>query len=494
MSNASTPLFICLISVAVSHCFFQWSLQLLIFNVGVVLLATLGLTKPALKEGEFRPSPNMFMGSGKTPPSTVARELILKKKGGKGSAYFSDPSLAFGELSNFQYTVGKAIDFKQLLLEKADVIGPYCIDDENRQIVFVETEPDFDPAETGPFYFQSQRDHAVKLFVVPYEEYHRVIAELPNTHTDNLVLVYNTSRCGSTLLSKCCDSVTDMQAISEPDVFTGLTHLAAEAKGTRDEDIVALARSSGKLLCYLRRQKNPDRDAVCLKFRFQQVYINKLIQQALPDAKPIFLYRNGLDVIDSMGAAFINTGLYRAIRTIGIDTFYIWSISTLPDHLWKLMPLIRDPRFPMASFKPLGAVVPFVFTWLSVMQAAIEAKEAGTIDVMIRYEDMIKGKDAYVRKMLEAVGVKTRSSESSTKDEAKRTDSSAKASEIFNADVHQGVTRSKRTQIDQKTGKVVRSDRFAYLKPSDVSVIKNVMAYHETILCSEFIIPGTLSN
>jgi len=59
-----------------------------------------------------------------------------------------------------------------------DLLGPYCVDDETCSIVFVETAPDFDPAESGPFYFQSQREHAVRVYTIPFEEYNRVIAEL----------------------------------------------------------------------------------------------------------------------------------------------------------------------------------------------------------------------------------------------------------------------------------------------------------------------------
>lgn len=469
-----------LVTVVATVFYFQWSIQMLVLCLGVALVAILVLTPPTLKEGEHPPSPNMFVSTGKTASATFAQELILKKKGGKGSDYFSDASLGFGELSNFRFTKGRQIDFKQLLEEKGEVIGPYCVDDERRQIVFVETESNFDPAEVGPFYFQSQREHAIRLYTVPFEEYNRVIAELPNTHTNNLLMVYNTSRCGSTLLSKCCDNITEMQAISEPDVFTSLAHIASEAKGTRDDDIISLARSSGKLLCYLRRLKHPDRDAVCLKFRFQTIYINKLIKKALPDAKPVFLYRNGLDVIDSMGAAFINTGLYRAIRCIGVDTFYIWHISTLPHHLWKLLPLIRDQRFPKESFKPLGAVVPFVFTWLSVIEAAIEAQKQGDIAVSIRYEDMVQGKEAYVRKMLETVGML-----------ADKKHPAEPSANVFSSDVHEGVTKSSRTKFNDN-GDVVRSADFAYLNPGDVEMIQNVMSYHETILHSEYIVPGTL--
>jgi len=427
---------------------------------------------------------SIFIRTGKETVATSAQELILTKPGGKGSSYFCDPSVAFGSLTDFKYTVGKCIDFRQLLKEKSDVIGPYCVDDEHRQIVFVETKPGFDPAETGPFYFQSQRDNAIRLYTVPYEEYHAVIESLDQemTRTDNLLLVYNTSRCGSTLLSKCLDSLTSMQSISEPDIFSSLTHMASEAYGTRNKDIIKLARSHAKLLVYLRRKRHPDRTAICFKFRFQCVYAADLFQQAIPDAKAIFLYRNGLDVIDSMGAAFINTGLYRFIRAISLDSLYVYHASSLPEHLWKLMPLMKDTtRFPVSCYKWLGAVSPFVMTWISVMHKAMEAYNAGIICEMIRYEDLITGKTELVRQMLLKTGISV------------SVETSSKSIDVFKKDSHANTTtKSRRNLMNTSTGKMSRKG-FVYLKDKDVVAIKDVILRHEIIGSPDFIIPGTLT-
>jgi len=362
------------------------------------------------------------------------------------------------------------------------------VDDETRSIVFVETAPDFDPAEIGPFYFQSQREHAVRVYTVPFEEYHRVVAELDPemSSTKQLLMVYNTSRCGSTLLSKCLDQISNTRSISEPDIMTSLTHIASEAHGTRDADIIALASSSAKLLCYLRRRRYPDCETVCIKFRFQMVYIAELLQKAVPDAKAIFLYRNALDVIDSMCAAFISTGMYLAIRKISMDTFYLFYISTLPKNLPKLMPLMNDTeRFPQACYKHLGAVCPFVLSWISVMHYGLNAYRGGSIHACIRYEDMILGKTALVSKMLSVVGLLP--SDGKAKEDVMYSD------EVFKKDAHSGnqVTQSKRTVFNEETG-VVEVRSFAYLRGDDPEVIRDVLARHEEIEHSDYVIPGTI--
>lgn len=325
-------------------------------NLRLVVLGILVLGGILALYNALSPNQNHFISSGRSPPALVAEEWLLKKKGGRSTnAYWCDPSIAFASIKDFSFTgVRKQIDFATLLREKGDVIGPYCVDDETSSIVFVETAPDFDPAESGPFYFQSQREHAVRVYTVPFEEYNRVIAELDPvlSSTKQLLMVYNTSRCGSTLLSKCLDQLSNTRSISEPDIMTSLTHIASEAHGTRDADIIALARSSAKLLCYLRRRRYPDCETVCVKFRFQMVYIAELMQKAVPDAKSIFLYRNALDVIDSMCAAFISSGVYLAVRKLAMDVFYVFYVSTLPQNLPKLMPLMNDTeRFPQADRK-----------------------------------------------------------------------------------------------------------------------------------------------
>lgn len=464
-----------------------------IYNIGVNLrLVVLGILVLCCILAAFNvlsPNPNHFISSGRSPPAVCAEERSLKKKGGRSTnAYWCDPSIAFASIKDFSFTgTRKPIDFATLLREKGDVIGPYCVDDETRSIVFVETDPDFDPAESGPFYFQSQREHAVRVYTVPFEEYHRVIANLDSalSSTKQLLMVYNTSRCGSTLLSKCLDQISNTRSYSEPDIMTSLTHIASEAHGTRDADIIALARSSAKLLCYLRRRRYPDCETVCIKFRFQMVYIAELLQKAVPDAKSIFLYRNALDVIDSMCAAFINTGAYRAIRKIGMDVFYVFYVSTLPKNLPKLMPLMDDTeRFPQTCYKQLGAVCPFVLTWISVMHYALSAYRSGAIHACIRYEDMIIGKTALVSKMLSAVGVLPTT----------KTERPATSDEVFKKDAHSGhqVTQSKRTVFNEETG-VVEVRSFAYLRGDDPDMIRDVLARHEEVEHSDYVIPGTIT-
>jgi hypothetical protein len=216
------------------------------------------------------------------------------------------------------------------------------------------------------------------------------------------------------------------------------------------------------------------------------VYIAELIQKAVPDAKAIFLYRNALDVVDSMCAAFISTGMYLFVRKIALDTLYVFHISTLPKNMPKLMPLMNDTeRFPQSCYKHLGAVCPFVLSWISVMHYGLNAYRAGSIHACIRYEDMILGKTALVSKMLSAVGL--------LPSDGKGNVDVIYSDEVFKRDAHSGhqVTQSKRTVFNEATG-VVEVNSFAYLRGDDPDVIRDVLARHEEIEHSDYIIPGTI--
>ena len=56
-------------------------------------------------------------------------------------------------------------------------------------------------------------------------------------------------------------------------------HIASEAGGTRDEELQELATTSAMLLCHERRRRYPDCQQVCIKFRFQLVFLTALLRR-----------------------------------------------------------------------------------------------------------------------------------------------------------------------------------------------------------------------
>jgi hypothetical protein len=211
---------------------------------------------------------------------------------------------------------------------------------------------------------------------------------------------------------------------------------------------------------------------LCLKFRFQVINICHILKEALPEANSMFLYRNAIDVVDSMGAAFINGGLYRFIRAIGLDVAYVYHFSALPTQLWKLIPLFGDRSLPQKEYRCLGAVSPFVLGWLSVMEKALDAQRRGDITTFFRYEDLIKHKSELLTKVLEHAGFEPSSDMN-------------QANQTFGEDSQTG-------SVAESTRKKSKDLSFVYLKSFDVVNIRRVISLRPEVNNSDFIIPGTI--
>lgn len=101
--------------------------------------------------GNTVPKYPLFVGSGRTKVATQGYELLIKGKG-QGDDYFtSQRELSFADLDNFQYARGSKVSLKNLLKHYPFTVEPYCLDDENQCVIFVETPMAFDCAMVGHF-------------------------------------------------------------------------------------------------------------------------------------------------------------------------------------------------------------------------------------------------------------------------------------------------------------------------------------------------------
>src|SRR5688572_26290828 len=60
--------------------------------------------------------------------------------------------------------------------------SPYCLDDANRRVLFVNTPPEVDLAK-APFYYSAQFEHAQRLLTMPYDSLEQVTRDLPSPQT-----------------------------------------------------------------------------------------------------------------------------------------------------------------------------------------------------------------------------------------------------------------------------------------------------------------------
>ncbi len=142
-------------------------------------------------------------------------EIARKKKAGE---------LNIARLEDFSLRPGGAVSAR-IVIDRPQ-ITLYCLNDEHRQAVFVETPPDVDLTQ-HPFYCQAQYEHAERILLVPYDA--------------------SVGRCGSTLLSRAFGRVDSVQSLSQPDVYTQIAAMRPK-NGSRDGELTQLIRSCTRLL------------------------------------------------------------------------------------------------------------------------------------------------------------------------------------------------------------------------------------------------------
>ena len=263
---------------------------------------------------------------------------------------------------NFVLAEGESVP-PQVVLDDPDV-SLYCLDDENRQALFVRTRPGAD-LFGAPFYYLAQYQHAQQVIAVPYDTLHRLADELPG-NDGNLILVYSVGRCGSTLISQAFKAVDGVLSYSEPDVYTQIAMLRNRNRRREDEYL----RLIGSCTRILRR----DAATVAVKFRAGGIHLADLFHQLYPDAHNIFLHRHAERWLESMNAGFTqNMPGPEAEPTF---TRFVQAQAPL------LKPFVRrHRRMPTLAES-------YTLNWLSVMDKFLTLRSDGVPFLTVRYEDL----------------------------------------------------------------------------------------------------------
>jgi hypothetical protein len=201
--------------------------------------------------------------------------------------------LDIARLSDFRYREGAVVDAKVILDHPQTTL--YCVDDDHRQAVFVESPPELDLSQR-PFYFIEQYKHAQRLLTVSYQTLHE-LAAVAGVRFQRLIPMQSVGRCGGTLLSRALNRLNTVFSLDEPDFFTNVA-MTRPDNGSRDAELTALLRSGTQLMY---RPMKPGVDTLLLKFRPFAIKGGDLMYQAFPDAKSIFLYRNAETWARSVG-------------------------------------------------------------------------------------------------------------------------------------------------------------------------------------------------
>jgi hypothetical protein len=258
----------------------------------------------------------------------------------------------------------------------------YCLDDENRQALFVQTPPGVDLLRS-PFYYLAQYQHAERLIAVPYDTLHRLADGLPGS-TSNLVLIYSVGRCGSTLISQAFQAVPGVLSYSEPDVYTQIAMLR-HRDGGRHQEYLRLIGSCTRIL---RR----DAPTMALKFRAGGIHLADLFHQAYPEARNLFLYRHAERWLESMHAGFTPNMPGPEAE----PTFTRFLMAQAP----LVKPFLRQHR------RRPTLVESYTLNWLSVMDKYLTLRRAGVPFLAVRYEDIKARPQATLLELLAYCGLR----------------------------------------------------------------------------------------
>jgi hypothetical protein len=282
------------------------------------------------------------------------------------------------------YTPAAAQDFElepagelpaERVLEDA-TLSVYCVDTERRAILFVRTPPEVDLGRV-PFVYAAQYEHATEVVAVPYEAAF-TLARRAALDASKLVLVYSVGRCGSTFVSAALRTVEGAVSFSEPDAYFGLERL----KG--DPDLDRLVHACTVLLCAPRPAST-----WALKLRSNGIELAPSFRAVFPDAKRVFLYRDGVDWARSAARAF---------RFFEPETERNWRSS---DDAFPRMRTLADTNGPEPFRRPVDLLA---WLWASPMLRALDPATGG-FDAVLRYQELRADPALALASLLRALGL-----------------------------------------------------------------------------------------
>ncbi|XP_035686426.1 uncharacterized protein LOC118422778 [Branchiostoma floridae] len=314
--------------------------------------------------------------------------------------------------SVFDTDTGEAVsDPVKFLLDNGAQLSVYSFDLNRRVLGLVKVREGVDIRKKS-FLYQAQRESAEELLLLPFD----VLPAVEDALAESLsgvknIFLHSTGRCGSTLMCKGLDVMSQIQAVSEPDIFT----LIFEHICTRDvpltseetEEAVMLLKHSITLLNFWLLQNDPSRTVICYKPRSVAVLVAELMQKAVPEAKTIFLYRDLPSYYDSTLSLMFSGSYWRYyfVTALRLDAFFLSMMLKGAPKMFQY--ILEHPRMATCPVRH-GAPFMFVIFWILHMQKAfdlIQDDSANFFHACLSYEQLLEHKERCILKVLKKLDV-----------------------------------------------------------------------------------------
>lgn len=292
---------------------------------------------------------------------------------------------------NFALDKGISIDFREVWDSHLTELSPFCVDLKRNQVVFVRVPSNVD-LTAMPFYYDAQRKHAVKVYSLGFDQFHK-LAEGLDDDAENVGFLFSTGRCGSTLLVKLLGTSPQVIAISEPDIYSQA--ILAEIP---PDDAAKILRDTTRVLSTIHRRRSPTASFVLIKLRSQCVHVGDHFRRADPRYRNLFLYRNAVDVVNSF-YSLLPSWFRAVLRQVPLD-HWVLSSAWAQSRISRFCPLLADPRF---SDLPRSCFNICVLMWLSAMESAaqLQGGNGRFFRTILRYEDLAAQRQAAIAPLFE---------------------------------------------------------------------------------------------
>ena len=190
----------------------------------------------------------------------------------------------------FVYTHQKFVDPEYVL---QDHVTLYYVT--SSEAIFVETDPGIDvtKSSTNCFLRAAQYEHAKRLIILPMSSFQALAAEVGDP-VAKVIILTNTGRCGSTLVTQIFENTGRCVCLSEPPFFNFPVEYG---------DTLSQKEVDGIMLRCLRLQckprKDKDIDAFLLKTKGQHTQFAQMYARIYKHCKLLYMYRNGLKTTES---------------------------------------------------------------------------------------------------------------------------------------------------------------------------------------------------
>jgi len=393
----------------------------------------------------------------------------------KGLRKYSESSIA--DINNFIKEYEGELDFIEYWKKNKKCITPFCFDYKNKAVVFLETPEEVNLVSVHPFFYEAQRQYAIKLFLVPFSIVKSLIQEMKGIEDSKPLFLFSTGRCGSTVLCNLLGNNANTVSISEPDFFSQLPYIHKQYGTEIYPELVQLTRGLTLLLeTYIGTFCNES--VIVFKLRSMCIDSAELIAESMPEADHIFLYRNANDTVNSFLSVFshhpilsiaraLNTRFFPLLNHISIG--FMAKLPGLKPNIEVSAPLIKESVYQKISIGTGTSI--YALAWLSNLDKvlALQRAEKPFFRCLVRYDELKTNALAIMTDVMTSLGL-------------------GKVDELMQERMRQTLKK------DSQAGSAMSSKGESILSVKDLGIIESVLSKHSEIRSAYYLLPNLVGK